>query len=340
VGQKRGGIERVAHELAHELARRRHAVTVWTYDPAPAGAAYKVNSLPARRFVTSWLGRRLTMGYLGNLLFLLPKYGPVDVLLAHGDSVLLPLLGRPLVRVMHGSALGEALSASSPWRFLLQLGIYAQELWCGATQSGCVAGSRNTRRYDPFIRRVIPYGVNTVLFQPDPAVRAAHPSLLFVGALDGRKRGRLLLDWFTRLIQPRFPHATLDLVCPPGPPSAGVRYHTGLSDDELAGLYQKAWVYASPSRYEGFGLPYLEAMASGTPVVATPNPGSREVLDEGRYGIIAEDHQFASEVIRLLGDAAHREELCRKGLDRAAELSLERMVNSYEEFLYRVARKE
>jgi glycosyltransferase involved in cell wall biosynthesis len=280
------------------------------------------------------------MGYLGNLLFLLPKYGPVDVLMVHGDSVLLPLLGRPLLRVMHGSALGEALSASSPWRFLLQLGIYVQELWCGATQSGCVAGSRNTRRYDPFIRRVIPYGVNTDFFRPDSAARVGHPSVLFVGALDGRKRGRLLLEWFTRLIRPRFPDATLDLVCPPGPLTPGVRYHTGLADGELAGLYQKAWVYASPSSYEGFGLPYLEAMACGTPVVATPNPGSREVLDEGRYGIMADDCRFAGEVIRLLSDAALREQLCRKGLGRAAELSLDRMVDSYEEFLYRLARRE
>ncbi|MER3405656.1 MAG: hypothetical protein C4289_11280, partial [Chloroflexota bacterium] len=40
------------------------------------------------------------------------------------------------------------------------------------------------------------------------------------------------------------------------------------------------------SAYEGFGRPYIEAMACGTPVVATPNPGALEVLEGGRYGVI------------------------------------------------------
>src|SRR5918997_5264396 len=107
VGEKRGGIERVAHELADALARRGHEVTVWTHDPRPAGAAYEVRRLPWRRFVSSWAGRRLTMGYLGNVLALLPGYGEADAIIAHGDSLLLPLRGKPVVRLMHGSALWE-----------------------------------------------------------------------------------------------------------------------------------------------------------------------------------------------------------------------------------------
>src|SRR5687768_2321872 len=66
-GRKRGGIERVAHELGEGLASRGHEVTVWSYDPAPVGAHYRVRPLPFRKFVESWLGVRLTMGYLGNL---------------------------------------------------------------------------------------------------------------------------------------------------------------------------------------------------------------------------------------------------------------------------------
>ena len=69
-GQKRGGIEQVAHDLSNALVDRGHAVTVFTYDPRPASARYETGALPARAFVMSWLGRRLTMGYLGNVLAL------------------------------------------------------------------------------------------------------------------------------------------------------------------------------------------------------------------------------------------------------------------------------
>jgi len=58
VGQKRGGIERVAHDLAEGLSRRGHQVTVWTYDPKPEGASYEVASLPYRDFVLSRWGRQ------------------------------------------------------------------------------------------------------------------------------------------------------------------------------------------------------------------------------------------------------------------------------------------
>ena len=69
-------------------------------------------------------------------------------------------------------------------------------------------------------------------------------------------------------------------------------YRIGVDDAELASLYRRAWAYVTPSTYEGFGLPYLEAMACGTPVVATPNPGSVEILDHGKYGVLAADEEF------------------------------------------------
>jgi glycosyltransferase involved in cell wall biosynthesis len=136
--------------------------------------------------------------------------------------------------------------------------------------------SENTRRDNPFITHVIPLGVDGV-FQAQPKERSAHPSIAFVGALEGRKRGRFLLEAFAQTIRPRLPDAELIFVGAGGPPAPGVTYYTGVSDEQLASLYRRAWVYASPSTYEGFGLPHLEAMACGTAVVATPNPGSVEV---------------------------------------------------------------
>jgi len=336
VGEKRGGIERVADELANGLAGRGHRVIVFSHDERPAGARYEVRPLPWRRFVNTWIGRRLTMGYLGNVLMALPDFSGLDVLMAHGDSLLLPLRRTPFVRVVHGSAWEEARSATSSGRFLLQAGVFAQELASAATHRASVGVSENTRRSNPFVRVVVPNGVNRAVFSPDPVERAPHPMMLSVGAMSGRKRGAWLLDRFEAEIAPRVPGAQLHFVSAPGPDRPNVTYHQGVSDVELARLYRRAWVYASPSTYEGFGLPYVEAMACGTPVVATPNAGSREVLADGA-GVLASDEDFAGTVVDLLTNPARRGRLTALGLDRAATYDMERVLDAYERLLIDLA---
>jgi phosphatidyl-myo-inositol alpha-mannosyltransferase len=332
-GHKRGGIERAAHTLADGLARRDHDVVVFSHDPKPSDAAYEVRELPWKSFVNTWAGRRLTMGYLGNILGLMLNYRRFDVIVAHGDSLLLPLSGKPVLRVMHGSALGEARSATSVGRCVLQLGVYGQELLTAFLSRGVVAVSHNTTRDNPFIGRVVPHGVDDTFFSPWPEEKSAEPSVLFVGAMDGRKRGRFLLDGFLTTIRAAHPNASLTMVGDSGPEHPGVRYVTGVSDAELASLYRRAWVYASPSSYEGFGLPYLEAMACGTPVVASENPGSVDVL-AGGCGVMPADEDFASAVASLLGDEAARARLSRAGLMRAQDFSLARMLDGYEKVLF------
>lgn len=331
-GQKRGGIERVAHVLSQGLAQRGHLVSVFSHDRRPEGATYAVRELPWKRFVDTWLGRRATMGYLGNVLALLPDYRQCDVVISFGDSLLLPLTNRPVLRVMLGSALGEARSAHSLGRFVLQSGIYLQELATALVQT--TAGiSENTRRDNPFIRHTIPLGVDSEVFSPTPQQKTALPSIIFVGTTQGRKRGRFLLEIFENVIRPAHPASTLTFVGPVDRPIPGVTYHTGVSDGQLASLYRGSWLYASPSTYEGFGLPYLEAMACGTAVVATPNPGSREVLVDGQYGKLADDAGFGAAILDLLNDAGGRRTLEAAGLRRAEQLSAATMIDRYEAVL-------
>lgn len=332
-GQKRGGIERVAHALADGLARRGHAVTVFSHDPKPRGASYDVRPLPWKSFMETWIGLRLTAGYLGNVLALQVDVRDSDVVIAHGDSLLLSMGRKPVVRVMHGSARGEAQHATSIGRAVLQWGVYLQELLTAFLFPGTVVGvSANTQHDNPFVRQVISNGVDTSIFHPLPIGKSPHPSIVFVGAADGRKRGRFLLDLFGRTIRPAFPEAELTFVGPQGPAQDGVTYVTGVPDAELAAVYRRAWVCAAPSTYEGFGLPYLEAMACGVAVVATPNPGSLEVLGED-YGGLAEDREFAPAIMKLLGDEARRRGLEMSGIRRAGEFSIERMIDRYEALL-------
>jgi phosphatidylinositol alpha-mannosyltransferase len=328
-GEKRGGIERVAHAVAQGLADRHHDVVVFSHDEKPAAARYDVRTLPWKRFVNTWFGRRITMGYLGNVMALVPDYRRFDVLIAFGDSLLLPLQKTPVLRVMLGSALGEAMSARSVGRFVLQSGVYLQELATALTQK-TVGISENTSRFNPFVREAILLGVDSTMFHPVADQKTRQPSLIFVGTTEGRKRGRVLLNIFQTIIRPAYPDASLMFVGPAGEPMAGVTYHTGISDEQLAMLYRRAWLCVSPSTYEGFGLPYLEAMACGTAVVATPNPGSREVLNGSACGRLVEDADFAAAIVDLLGDDNSRRALEEAGLRRAQQLSLESMIDQYE----------
>lgn len=337
-GVKRGGVERVAHDLADGLSRRGHDVTVWSADPAPAYANYQVRALPFDSLIHDGLGFRLVSGFLGNLIALLPRYQRPDVLIAHGDSLFLPLRGIPLLRIMHGSAFDEARTAKSLKRRIAQYLVYVQERVTARTQR-TVAISRSTRLRYSAIDKTIPNGVDQKVFFPSNAAKTEEPTILFVGTLGGRKRGTQLMDWFRDAILPAVPNARLWMVSEPGPQRERVESFSGLSSVALADLYRRAWIFASPSVYEGFGLPYLEAMASGTPVIATKNAGSSEVLDDGRYGtLIDNDAEFSAAILRGLADSEWRATWTERGLERASELSLTKMVDRYEALLLSMCR--
>jgi glycosyltransferase involved in cell wall biosynthesis len=106
-----------------------------------------------------------------------------------------------------------------------------------------------------------------------------------------------------------------------------VRFLGYVPDDQLAVLYRLASVFVFPSLYEGFGLPPLEAMASGTPVVTSNVSSLPEVV--GDAAMLVDPHDVDSIVGGLrtvLTDPARAEEMRRKGFERAHEFSWERSV--------------
>ena len=104
-----------------------------------------------------------------------------------------------------------------------------------------------------------------------------------------------------------------------------VRFFGFVSDKTLASLYRLASVFVFPSLYEGFGLPPLEAMASGTPVVTSNVSSLPEVAGDAAVLVDPYDAIDIKEGIkRVLSDPVLREEMKRKGLQRAREFSWER----------------
>jgi glycosyltransferase involved in cell wall biosynthesis len=111
-----------------------------------------------------------------------------------------------------------------------------------------------------------------------------------------------------------------------------VRFFGFVPDETLASLYRLASVFVFPSLYEGFGLPPLEAMASGTPVITSNVSSLPEVVGDAALLIDPyEPESIADALRRVLSDAALRESLRARGFARAREFSWDRSIRRVRE---------
>lgn len=136
-----------------------------------------------------------------------------------------------------------------------------------------------------------------------------------------RSRYQLVIVWTHSLLQ----NELLNLIDRSGIRDQ-VRFLERVPDKDLALLYNLATLFVFPSHYEGFGLPPLEAMACGTPVVAARNSSIPEVVGEAGLMVDATDFgALALAMERVLDDPALQAELVQKGLERARYFSWERL---------------
>src|SRR5258706_790415 len=175
---------------------------------------------------------------------------------------------------------------------------------------------------------LIPFGV----VPPAPSVHAADgsPSVLFVGRLELRKGIDTFLATVPTLLE-RNPGLIVDVVGrdtgTATPPSARqrfeathggaawrarCRFHGAVDDQRLEGFYRDCTIFVAPSRYESFGLIYLEAMRWGKPVVGCRTGGVPEVVRDGETGLLVSPGDamaLEAALARLLGDGALRARL-------------------------------
>ena len=324
------GVSCQVHRLANALVEFGDTVTCYSFSPAPMDALYRHVRL------SYWSSSPLLRKIIPALLFRKIPAGDHDILHYHGDDFLCK--GRRCrVRTFYGSAFFEAYHAATFKRSIYQSLFYMFE-WISCLRRGEKAGiSRITVRALPLIANVVYCGVPARRYTPG-SFKTGDPSLLFIGDLDSRKRGRLLVETFSRTIRPAFPNALLTVIGPQKEnDGGGVRYAGRISEDALVEEYQKSWMYCSVSSYEGFGVPLIEAMACGTAIVAIDNGGAREILTHEYDGLLCSERTLAKTIERLISDAELRSRLIANGIKTAQKFDISISARRYRE-LYEACR--
>lgn len=172
-------------------------------------------------------------------------------------------------------------------------------------------------------------------FAPGPAHRRERPYVLAVGTLEPRKNLPRLIEAFAALPTELRDGHELVLVGGSGwqddDTLAAIGRHSFVSttghvdDDLLPQIYRGATLFAYPSLYEGFGLPVVEAMAAGVPVLTSDVSSLPEVAGEAAVYVDPRDVRSITDgLARALGDAELRARLARAGRERAASFSWDR----------------
>lgn len=180
---------------------------------------------------------------------------------------------------------------------------------------------------------VVPLWIDPAPYQqppvPVPGVEGAtRPWLLYIGQLTRRKCYDLVVEAMPRIVA-AYPDATflfvthnpaqreqlMQMAAQRGV-SERLRFLGLLSDEEKSTLMKQSDVYLYPSRYEGFGLPLLESMAAGVPLVSTNIAVVNETVQDGENGLLTPYNDapaLAVAAIRLLGNEALRQRLIAGG---------------------------
>ncbi|HEV2934855.1 MAG TPA: glycosyltransferase family 4 protein [Streptosporangiaceae bacterium] len=176
--------------------------------------------------------------------------------------------------------------------------------------------------------RVIPLGVDTRVFRPRTAARVPGRIVAVASADSALKGVGTLLHAVGKLVTDRDVH--LVIVGRPGPATERlvgqlsladrVTFTHGLDDEAFSALLASAQIAVVPSLYEGFSLPAVEHMASGTPLVASRSGALPEVTGEAAVLVTPTDSEELAAVLRRLYDSpAERATLAERGLRRVGE---------------------
>lgn len=162
--------------------------------------------------------------------------------------------------------------------------------------------------------------------------------ILFIGSLEPRKNVRTLIEAYARLPERLRQEFSLVVAGARGWKNSDVQDTVGrlgvedhvtfagyIDRADISTVYSMAEVFVYPSLYEGFGLPILESMACGTPVITSNTSSMPEVAGEAAELVTPTDtDELASALTRVLDDEALRLDMRARGLERSGEFTWER----------------
>lgn len=313
-GRAPGGVRRYAEALAEAMAALPPARGAWRVVPGAPPARVVL-----AKYRHAWRTRRL------------------DVDLLHVPNTYAPWFATPFRKIVTVHDLTPLLF---PWSHTFR-NVWHHRLMLPrilAAADHVIAVSAATKRDLVSVTGMAGDRVTVVHEAPHGAVRGAprdadRPGrhILFVGANEPRKNLPGLLAAYRVMRRRHRVRLPLVVAGPPGWKNRGVRedgdgvvWKGYVPDAELAALYSEAALLIYPSFYEGFGLPVLEAMAAGTPVLISDRGALPEVAgDAAVYADPARPAEIAAAAAAILADGDLWDRLSRRGTARAARFTWE-----------------
>ncbi|WP_311173072.1 glycosyltransferase family 4 protein [Halobellus ordinarius] len=364
-----GGAETYASELANGLAERGHDVDVYTQwidspdEEADVHEHVTVHRIcKARRKLVTF--ETLWFSYRARREIDFEEYDIVHGTMMPASTVAVTPFNdveTPVVLTSHGTSIGEtkAVALETPADYLLKFFFHPMNVAMDyvASRDADRVIAISDHAYEQLTTwyglredevEMIPHGVDTEWFYPreeqHPAVDEGKTTLLYVGRLGARKGLDLALRALAEvddedvefLIAGTGRHEeTLRELARELGIAEQVRFLGYVGDEELPVLYSSADVFVLPSRYEGFGLVLLEAMACGTPVIGADAGGIPTAVSDEEYGVVVERdaNAVSKEISRLLNDNV-RERMNAEALRGSKTMTWEGTVRNVEE-IYR-----
>lgn len=372
-----GGVTEHVWHLGHELQKRGHQVTVITGATRPSMVPWTTKRDDDRGLRVLRIGFQMptmlnganaaiTAGWkLGRQLQRIEAAEQFDVV--HIQSPLDPVLPLVATKAMRTPRVGTYHSYRDPSNGLVdRLPRLFQPVFADAVGKLSAhiavspAAAQFIHRYLPTVPfEIIPNGIDVERFHPDvkpmPIRRTADEFIvLFVGRMDPRKGAKFLFAALPHLEQrvkkyrvvvvgtgwmQKYYDAHIPLNL-----RHRVEFTGYASPEDVPGYYKAADVYCSPATgNESFGIVLLEAMACGTPVVASDIEGYRWVVTPGKEGILVpprSPEHLATALAMLADDPAGRKQMGERGRAKALAYTWPRIVDQIERVYQRVGRKE